>query len=721
VSPKDDALRLIHNSMNLLKSIHGIHEHGSRDTLDILLNQDPESHKLYTDLQSALSFFEMFFYVYQLLVAVDDHFDPSDPVILENLDRVAEVMGFGSLGSLRPATRILTHYYEELDHLGYLGNQVIAKVDKHLRKITIFLDLMQNKFPAGFDVNWTDSLIRNLFLAFKQFRRARYWDDILQLMAEDQGRQTIQLIKSIEDLPSQRRLYVFRKLIDIVTFDMESVITLSILIKQHVYYKTSLDYPQELLIWLLEILGRDHAPLKELMRLLYSKPSILTKFLISLDTAHLLSLRTNIDKLDLDGDLKCEKLRNKFNTLCCVLAFSSNNYLRFFSRLVSDRPEIVTYVDNMAYLDRLGQLIWAELSDGKDPADLKARLTTYYQFGFCKYGLEVFNRPENLRTFYKKYHSFFRRYFRWLYRAAQWSVEMGHNLPQEFISQDEDDQPIAVFCTGGYAREEAFENDIDLFIICRDEDPGFLKYASMIVNEINRELNKQGVSTHHHLAELFNSYVIPLSKLEERFLRAKSDDFIEWAQLMGARLLVGSQSFDRALKDLLERRLFNDPDRFIQCLLTEINDRRENFARLKNKSVNVKENPGGLRDIQAIILACQAFIADQEADIWKSLNSLKEKLPDLKSEFKNLERVYKFLRTFKDIYYLCLSPEDDMVRDRLIQVSIRMGIDTGNDSSSEGTAPRLINSYRGHRYRARQSIEIISEYLMTSIEKRRVI
>ncbi|MCD4653299.1 hypothetical protein K8T06_05135, partial [bacterium] len=378
---------------------------------------------------------------------------------------------------------------------------------------------------------------------------------------------------------------------------------------------------------------------------------------------------------------------------------------------VMDRPELVTYIDNLPHLDRIGQLLWAELSDGKDPTDLKARLSIYYQYGFCRYGLEVFRKPGNLRTFYRNYHSFFRRYFRWLYRAAQWSIETRRNVSQEFRSQDEDDQPIAIFCTGGYAREEAFENDIDLFIVCGDGDLEFLKYASMIVNEMNRELNKQGISTHHRFAELFNSFVIPMSRMEEKLLTPQDDDFIEWAQLMGARLLVGSQSYDRALKDMLERRLFSHPERFIGCLLNEIVNRRRTYSESKTKSVNVKENPGSLRDIQTIIQACQAFIGDREPDIWKTLNNLKEKLPELKSEFTILERVYKFLRTFKDIYYLCMSPEDEMIRDRLIQVSRQMGIETGKENSNEGTAPRLINSYRGHRYRARQAIDVISDYL----------
>lgn len=711
-SPKHDALRLIHNSMNLLKTIYGIHEHGSRDTLDILISRDPESHELYEELQKALSFCEMFFYVYQLLVGVDDRFDPQETVTLENLDTVAEVMGFDALGPLRPASRLLTHYYEQLHHLSQLGARVMDKVETHLTEITVFSDLLAGRKPDGFDVKWTDSLIRNLFFAFKQFRGARYWDDILHMMSQDNGKGLTRLVHSIEELPQHHRLHVFRKLVELVAFDMDSMISLAGMFGKHILPATSLNYAQELISWLVELIRKDQQRLREFMLLIRTHPSNLAHFLMKLSSEQLMILRNEVSNLDVGEVVEDQKLKEKFKILCRVLAFSSNNYLRFFSRVVVTRPELVVHIDNIPYLNRVGELLWGELSDGKDPQDLKERLTTYYQFGFCRCGLEAFSKPGNLKSFYKMYHAFFRRYFRWLYRAAQWSVETQHKFSFEYRSQDEDDQPLAIFCTGGYAREEAFENDIDLIIVCGDPDEDFLRYGSMIVNEMNRELNKQGVSPHHRFAEIFNSFVIPLAQMENHFKRPRKNDFIEWAQLMGARQLVGSQSYDRALMDIITRRVFRRPRRFVRSLLNEIANRRESFAQSKSRSVNVKENPGGLRDIQTILLACLALTGRREPDTWKALNLLMEEIPDLENEFKVLERVYKFLRTFKDIYYLSLSAEDDMIRDRLIQVSQRMGIETGDLMDGEGTAPRLVNSYRGHRYRARQAIDIIGEYLV---------
>ncbi len=49
---------------------------------------------------------------------------------------------------------------------------------------------------------------------------------------------------------------------------------------------------------------------------------------------------------------------------------------------------------------------------------------------------------------------------------------------------DEDDQPIAIFSVGSYAREEAFEQDLDLFALTREQRPEFSRYATELINDL---------------------------------------------------------------------------------------------------------------------------------------------------------------------------------------------------------------------------------------------
>ncbi|MGB3974914.1 MAG: hypothetical protein WBM02_07470 [bacterium] len=715
-SPKNDALRLIHNSVSLLKSIYRVHEHGSRDTLDTLIIRDPGSKGLYLKLQDALNFCEMFQHVYQLLISIDDQFDTSDPVTIENLDIVAETMGFQALGPVRPGSRLMVHYYEELSQLSILAGRVMEKVSEHLRKITVFNDLFQGNKPPELNIKWTDSLIRNLFSVIKQFWGIRYWDDVLILMGENNGRYLNQLVDSIEQLSSHRRLPVFRRLVDVIAFDMDSMVQMAVLFREYIRHPSTLDYPHEMNQWLLELIKNDPTRLDALIKLTLTNPETVTRFLAQLEHQQLSELERIVENIKYqDEDFISHQ--KKFVILCKVLTFSSNNYRRFFIKIVGKRPEIVTHIDDLRYLDRVRQLLWAELSDAESPEDLSERLTTFYQFGFSRCGLEALNRLDDLESFYHMYHSFFRRYFRWLYRASQWTVESKNLYPFELATQDEDDQPIAIFCAGGYALEEAFENDIDLFVICERSDQVFLRYASSIVNGINRELNRQGVSTQHRFAEYFNSFVIPIQQLESRFDEPYETDFIEWSQLLNARLLVGSQSFDRFIDNLLERKLFSNPARFIESLLAEIDDRQKDHRQIKNQPINVKENPGGLRDIQLILQAALAFLGRRESDVWKTFEMLISKIPKLESEFKTLERNYRFFRTFKDLYYFSSSADDNIIFDRLLYISQKMGIKTADSGEFSRSTSQLIRRYKDRLYRSRTVIQKIGKYLLSNIGK----
>ena len=713
-SPKNDALRIIHNSVSLLRAIYRVHEHGSRDTLDTLIIRDPGSKGLYLRLQDALNFCEMFLHVYQLLISIDDRFDTSDPVTIENLDVVAETMGFKALGPVRPGSRLMVHYYEELSQLSILARRVIEKVSEHLRKITVFNDLFQGNKPPELDIKWTKSLIRNLFSVIKQFWGVRYWDDVLTLMAENNGCHLNQLVDSIEQLSPHRRLHVFRRLIDVIAFDMDSMIQMAVLFREYIRHSETIDYPHEMNQWLLELIKNDPTRVDALIKLVFTNPETVTRFLAQLEHQQLSELQKTTESITYQ-DEEYEIYQKKFVILCKVLTFSSNNYRRFFIKVVDKRPEIVTHIDDLKYLDRVRQLLWAELSDAETPEELNERLATFYQFGFSRCGLEALHRLNDLESFYHMYHSFFRRYFRWLYRASQWTVESKNLYPFEFGTQDEDDQPIAIFCAGGYALEEAFENDIDLFVICENSDQNFLRYASSIINGINRELNRQGVSTQHRFAEFFNSFVIPIKQLESRLEEQYETDFIEWSQLLTARLLVGSQSFDRFIDNLLERKLFSNPARFIKSLLGEIEDRQNDYNQIKDQTINVKENPGGLRDIQLILQAALAFLGKRESDVWKTFEMLILKIPSLASDFKTLEQNYKFFRTFKDLYYFSSSADDNVVSDRLIYISQEMGIKTTDAMELDSSTSQLIRRYKNRLRRSRTIIHKIGRYLLGEI------
>ncbi|MBN1355909.1 hypothetical protein JXA40_06510 [bacterium] len=718
ISPKNQGLRLIHSLMNIMKTIHGFYEHGSRDALEYLKRIDTQNMDLYQNLENIFNFIEMFSYVYQIVVSVDDTFDCSDGTTLDNLDVVAKMMGFVSYGVVRPGIRLMTKYYENMETLSRIGREFQGQINTHLKKITVFNSILRDQPLQGYPLRWTDNKALNSLKLFRVFSGLVYWDDILQILGDNDGEALRVIVQNIEKLDVSRRMHTFNRLLKLLFFDMDSIVMVGVLLARHIRDKRLSKYTRHMREWLIRRLEDKPMHLVSFINLIRTHPSMLAEFLLTLSNPQLLVLVSISKELKSQEDPDPE-YRNKFTILCKLIAFSSNHYLRILSRVVKVRPEIVTYINDMSVLDGISIQLWSGLAEFSSPETLKEHLEMYYQFSFCKCGLITVNQPGDIKLLYGSYNSFFRRYFRWLYRACQWAVDQQGNFEFYYREQDEDDQPLAFFCTGGYAREEAFENDIDLIVVSYDSDPEFVRYASRIVNEINRELRKQGIIPHYRFSEFFNSFIVSIETISQFLSVDRGTDFIEFSQLLGSRLLIGGRSFDIEFTHILEQHLFKNPHRFISKLLAELRQRNEyqrGSPTPRGKVVNVKEDPGALRDIQIIVTACQAYVGLREPVIWEVIQILKHRLPELEHEFNMLERAYQFMRFFKDIYALSLSGANDIVRERLIDTIHRMDLDENVVYSEEDSVTRLLNRYRYHRYRSQQAIACVSRFLTDQIK-----
>lgn len=711
ITPKTHGLRLIHSLVNMLKTMYGIREHGSRDTLDILITKDSALAPMFRQLKDIFNFIEMFFYVYQLIVSVEEELDMSDALHMENLDQVAIVMGFPKLGLVRPALRLLTHYYETLDQLRSIANSIVEKVNEHLKAFTIIRLVMEGRYPDDYATRWHSNKAINVLRIFKMYRGLIYWDDVLEMLAENDGQLLNHLVRSIHSLKESSRLKTFERLLKLLILDMDSMIISGVLFDQYIRDPELISYVAFLRTWLNQKLEANVLFLGSLIPLIRTHASYLTKYLLSLDYQLMVDLIRIVRKNW--KSIPCSiELKSKFLFLCELLAFSSNNYRRLYSKVAQAQPEIVYHINDNSFLNGLSLQLWTELSDATTSTELKFKLATYYNYSFCRCGLKAIENPKGIRSLYEEYHSFFRRYFRRLFRACLWAIDEKNRFPFHFSRVDEDDQPIGIFCTGGYAREEAFENDIDLFVISTDSSPHFLKYASAVINDINRELIHQGILPHHRFGELIGTFVISLETLENELQKPDSLRFINFSQLLGSRLLSGNRSTDDAIKNLLQKYLFADPGWFINDMFDEISSRRDHSSERSNERVNVKEDPGALRDIQLAVGAVQANLGLRQPVMWRAFEELRQQFPILRNEFNAIERAYQFMRGFKDSHVLSLANGEEMATDRLRPIARRMGIENSEPSEQEdGNAPKLMSSYTYYKQRARTAIKSIEEYL----------
>jgi len=702
VSPKSHGLRLIHGLMSTLKTIHGIHEHGSRDVIEQLRNRDAGSAAIYNSLQDIMSFIEMFFYVYQLLVSVDDVFAAGDELAMQNLDQVAAVLGYAGLGPVRPASRLLTHYYENIQRLHGIGRELLHRISAHLRRTTVFNQVAAGQPPANYPVKWSGNLMLDILRIFKLYHGVRYWDDMLQILSADEAALR-RMFQGLEVLPAESRGPTFERLLRHISANMGNLIRSVMQLCHRSADPLFGPYAALGRNWVVRAVTGDRKWLAAFLDLIWQDPALLVAFLLELSDDQLLELRRTALE-------QCRPRaaghpgKDKLVILCELLAFTSNNFRQAYAEVSRKYPEIVTRLDDPSYLSQMYNQMWAELPDIRDPGELKRKLAEYYAYSFCCCGLLAINQPGELKLLYGNYHAFFRRYFKWLYRACQWEVEGQAEFGPRFQGQDEDDQPLAVFCTGGYAREEAFENDIDLFVICRDEDPAFLRYATRLVNEINRELSCRGVMPHHRLAEQFGSFIIPVRALR-RFLETPQElMYIELSQLLGSRLLIGNRALGEEIGLLLDEFVYRRPAPFVRDLLEDLSQRTREWMARRERSLDVKEAPGGLRDIQTIVQACQACTGQREPVIWDALETLERLRPHLASEYRALERAYQFLRFFKDILALSAPEELHFMHVRWLGAMRRQGLEPTELPSGADALAQLRRSHLYYRRRARQAI-----------------
>jgi len=77
-------------------------------------------------------------------------------------------------------------------------------------------------------------------------------------------------------------------------------------------------------------------------------------------------------------------------------------------------------------------------------------------------------------------------------------------------------------------------------------------------------------------------------------------------------------------------------------------------------SYNIKENRGGLRDIEAISLMIKCYLNILEPLTSSFLIQIKTNLPDIAKELDIISDSLYFLRTIRNLYRITVAAEDDL-------------------------------------------------------------
>ena len=204
----------------------------------------------------------------------------------------------------------------------------------------------------------------------------------------------------------------------------------------------------------------------------------------------------------------------------------------------------------------------------------------------------------------------------------------------------QDDEEIALIAVGGYGRSELHPgSDVDLMILLRaDDDQPFQERLSGFIQLLWDIKLKVGSS------------VRSLNECKQE----ASDDVTVATNIMEARLLSGDQQLFDAMNEQCNSAHIWSASRFFEAKLEEQKARHKRYGGTAYKmEPNIKEGPGGLRDIQTIGWVAKRHFGNN------SLASLVDEGFLTNEEYQAVERGQQFLwRVRWGLHRLAGRPEE---------------------------------------------------------------
>lgn len=261
------------------------------------------------------------------------------------------------------------------------------------------------------------------------------------------------------------------------------------------------------------------------------------------------------------------------------------------------------------------------------------------------------------------------------------------NLLKSVWNYSELTNDFALIAVGGYGRQELFpHSDIDLLILVPDN---FTEKQSTEVETLVGILWDLGLNIGHSVRTL-----------QECINEAANDTTIQ-TNLLEARLLSGSKVIYTQFFVEVNQNL--DAEKFLKAKIVEQNERHAKFNNTGyNLEPNIKESPGGLRDIHTILwLAQSQGLGTSWLELGRNGIISDAELNDIKRHERNLNTLRIRL------HYLAKRREDRLLFDFQNELAANLGL---VNTESKRASEQLMQSY----YRSVRFINLFNEILIKS-------
>ncbi|NOR18077.1 hypothetical protein GQ543_10295 [candidate division WOR-3 bacterium] len=644
ISFKEDALRVIKSIISARKTIFNIKKVNAWDIIDELKNKDTKMYHEYNALEKSLSFFEIFRYVYQLFVAQDEEVILED-ASLKNIRRVARALGYSDIGKCRAEEHLLVHYYEHIQNIRNIIPFLLHDIKVHLESISTFVPM----FDSGYKGNIAQDFLRK----FKFFRGTSFWDDILDDFKDENILK--RFINDLNSFKPDTRRKLIKGYMEWGKYDIYSLIKfLTILGKS----KTGLTIYTDLNNRLLKIIDVIPNIERNIAYVFYRYPHLINTYLSLNEEKNLLFYLKIIDRKVYEEEIV--GVISNLKNLIGIHLLSSRFFKRFFLRILDKYPGSIKLLRDPDQLEEFADGIYSDIGLMRTFKEKKEKLGDYYDLEMVRVGIKTLKRVSVEET-NAEFTEFSDKYILTLFEICRQEIDAQNK--KRIITDD----VLAIFASGGHAREQAYDDDYDIIVLLNSDDPKMISYCNKIISRMNREIIKRGTIPHHRFADYFGRFVISLKEIEELLSEKRDDIFIEKSQMLGARLVVGSHRFEKEfLGKIVKPYIFDKKQEYIKQMVNEI-DSRHNTVEEKSLVADndIKEGIGGLRDVEMMMLIIKARFGITEPVNLKLFKDVASKQKDLRDDLNKLAKAFCFLKNLRDVYRLTAGATDVILPEAL--------------------------------------------------------
>ncbi|MGB3341996.1 MAG: hypothetical protein WBB37_11005 [bacterium] len=655
---KEDGLRAIKSIICAQKTVFNIDQVNAWAIIEKLKTVDSKNNDNYNALERSLTFFEIFRYLYQLFITQDEEIVLDDNA-LENIGRVAKILGYKNLGRCHAEEHILVHFYEHIQNIRKIIPTLVDDIKEHLRLTSRFTPMMHSSYPGNIAEDFIEE--------FRFFKGTSFWHDILDNFKIEDF--VLRFVEALNSLPPKKRKNIIKQYFELFRYDLYSLIYLITILGKH---KSSFPVFEELNVHLLKNVEAMPGVVRNLAYVFNNFPVLVNRYMALNSDLALNSYLRIFEKKIFEKDIA--DIVNDMVTLIGIHLSSSKFFKRFIMRILDKYPDSIRLLESPLQLQEFADGIYSDINSMPTFQARKERLGDYYDCEMMRVGIKTLSGATVEET-NAEFTEFSDRYMLTLFDLCRYDVDSQYK--KRLITDD----LFAVFAAGGHAREQAFDDDYDILVLLNSKDPEILKYCNKIITKMNGEIIKRGTIPHHRFTDYFGRFVILLEDVEQLLAEERDDIFIEKSQMLGARLIIGSHRFEEEFhRRIVKPYIFDRKQEYISQMTNEIMSRHNSTdEKIMEIERDIKEGVGGLRDVEMMMLILKA-----KYEITTPVNSqlfdcIARDHKNLSKDIQNMAKAFSFLKTLRDTYRITAGASDIIITESLDGAKQVMGYQTNNE------------------------------------------